>query len=291
MPSTQRTIAIIIREAANRLAEAGIATPRLDAEVLLRHLLGLDRTGLFLRMQEPIAVETEQALSVLIARRIAGEPVAFLTGQREFMGWSFAVGPGVLIPRPETEILVEWAATWLSGRSAATVIDVGTGSGAIALSLGMLRQERGDRIVGSDCSRGALRYAARNREQLGLRDVVGLVLGDLVSWIRPSVDLVLANLPYLRPDQLIGNPDLRAEPATALVSGADGLDAIRRLLHDLPRVLANDGAVALEIDPSQVEAVQTIVHEVLPEARIDVLCDLAGWERIVIADCDAKLCK
>jgi release factor glutamine methyltransferase len=281
--SSELTIATVIREATSRLAEAGSATPRLDAEVLLRHLLGLDRTGLFVRLQEPLSGETQSELATLIARRIAGEPVAFLTGIREFMGLSFVVGPGVLVPRPETELLVEWAANWLSDRAASTVVDVGTGSGAIALSLATLRQGQADSIVGVDRSVGAMQFAAVNRERFGLTGVVGLVLGDLVGWCRPPIDLVLANLPYLRPDQLTSNPDLRAEPEAALVSGDDGLDAIRRLVLDLPRVLASDGGVGLEIDPSQVNAVREGLQMSLPEARIDVLRDLAGLDRFVVA--------
>lgn len=280
--ATERSIAESIRDAAVGLADAGSATPRLDAEVLIRHLLGLNRTGLFIRLRDPIDERTHEAYTALVERRIAGEPVAFLTGVREFMGLSFAVGPGVLVPRPETELLVEWAAEWLAGKSSATVIDVGTGSGAIALSLATLRRDDSIRIVGGDRSIDALRYAVTNRASLGLTRNVEFVVGDLTTWCRPPVDLVLANLPYLRPDQLASNPDLRAEPEAALVSGVDGLDAIRRTIVDLPRLLRRGGAAGFEIDPSQVAAMHEAIALTLPGAQTQVLVDLAGFQRMVI---------
>ncbi|MEA2531287.1 MAG: release factor glutamine methyltransferase [Thermomicrobiales bacterium] len=278
------TVADAIRVAAGRFADAGVTTARLDAEVLLRHVLELDRTQLFVELREQLSTEDLTRLNALVERRLGGEPVAYLTGRREFMGLSFAVGPGVLVPRPETELLVEWAFSWLKGRPSARVVDVGTGSGAIALSLAAMRPQRRELIIGAEVSEAALRYAAENRRRLGLADAVHLVRGDLITWFKAPVDLVLANLPYLRPEQLASNPDLRAEPANALVSGADGLDEVRRLLADLPRVLATDGAVALEIDPSQAETVRAQVRAALPGARVDVHPDLAGWDRVVVAE-------
>lgn len=284
MSEPRPTYAAVIRDAARQLEEAGSETPRLDADVLLRHLLELDRTELFLRLRDPLNREVEVAFQALVARRIAGEPIAFITGTREFMGLAFSVGPGVLVPRPETELLVEWAADWLRDRGASTVVDVGTGSGAIALSLATIISGSNHRIVGSDRSVDALRYASTNRSRFGLVDTVRFVVGDLLTWIRPPVDLILANLPYLRPDQLASNPDLRMEPELALVSGDDGLSAIRRLLRDIPRVMSPTGAVALEIDPSQVLSLRSEIPHVIPNARIDVLFDLAGLERVVIVE-------
>jgi release factor glutamine methyltransferase len=277
------TIADAIREAAARLTTAGLPTGRLDVEVLLRHVLKVDRTRLFLRLREPLPDEDRAKLDELVERRLAGEPVAYLTGTREFMGLSFAVGPGVLIPRPETELLVEWALAWLQDRPAAVVVDVGTGSGAIALTLGAARRGPGGAIVGVDQSAAALGYAAANRRTFDLAYAVRLVRGDLLTWCRGPIDLILANLPYLRPEQVADNPELGAEPAAALVGGSDGLDAIRRLLADLPRVLAPGGAVALEIDPSQSETAREEARSALPAARIDVVRDLAGRNRIVVA--------
>ncbi|GIW04474.1 MAG: release factor glutamine methyltransferase [Thermomicrobiales bacterium] len=279
------TIADALRAATRRLAEQGFPSPRLDAEVLLRHVLGLDRTAFFLRLHDPLSPADRQRFEALLARRLAGEPVAYLTGEREFMGLPFAVGPGVLVPRPETELLVEWALAWLTDRTPATVIDVGTGSGAIALSLAYhLAGNTGYRIIGSDISRAALRFAQENRSRLGLERRVHLVCGDLVAWCRGPVDLILANLPYLRPDQIAANPDLAAEPRLALEAGPDGLDLYRRLLADTGRVLAPGGAIGLEIDPSQADAAVALVQAALPDASITVRPDLAGLPRHVIAE-------
>ena len=278
------TIATALREASGRLA-AGSETPRLDAEVLLRHVLGVDRTGLFLRLPKPLATADRAAFDGLVAARLDGAPVAYLTGEREFMGLPFRVRPGVLVPRPETEVLVEWALARLRARPGARVLDVGTGSGAIALSLAAHAPAGwGGRAIGGDASAAALAIAAENRARLGMADRVALVRGDLASWCRGPLDLLLANLPYLRPEQVAANPALAAEPAAALLGGADGLDLIRRLVADAPRVLAPGGAIGLEIDPSQAEAVVGLVVAALPEAEVAVLRDLAGLARHVVAE-------
>jgi len=282
--NAEPTIAAALRAAADRLAAARVDTPRLDAEVLLRHVLGLDRAALFVRLHDVLERTDAAAFGYLIERRLTGEPVAYLTGEREFMGLPFIVDSAVLVPRPETELLVEWALGWLATRPAATVLDVGTGSGAIALGLAahLFANWRGA-IVATDVSAGALAVAAANRARLGLARRVPLVRGDLATWCRGPVDLLLANLPYLRPDQVAANPDLRAEPALALVGGADGLVLVRRLVADAPRLLAPGGALGLEIDPSQADAVRALIAASLPDAAIEVRPDLAGLARHVVA--------
>ena len=286
--SSAPTIGDELRRATARLTDAGRETPRLDAEVLLRHALGLDRTGLFLRLPEPLPADARTRYEALVARRLAGEPVAYLTGEREFMGLPFAVGPAVLIPRPETEILVEWAIDQLRERPTegrrATVLDVGTGSGAIALALAHhLGTGRQLRFVAADRSAEALACAAINRSRFGLDDRVGLVRGDLAAWCRGPVDLLLANLPYLRPDQAASNLDLAAEPLHALVGGEDGLALVRRLVADAPRFLAPTGALGLEVDPSQTGATTALVAAALPDATVAILRDLAGRPRHIVA--------
>ncbi len=277
------TVAGAVRAASARLA-TGSATPRLDAEVLLRHVLGLDRTALFVRMREPLGAGDRAAFEALVERRLAGEPVAYLTGEREFMRLPFAVRPGVLVPRPETEGLVEWALGRLAGRPGGTVVDVGTGSGAIALAVAALLPEGwSGRVVGVDVSAKALAVARQNRARLDRRGRVALVRGDLAGWCRGGVDVLLANLPYLRPEQA-ANPELAAEPRLALEGGEDGLDLIRRLVADAPRVLAPDGALGLEIDPAQAGEAARLVETALPGARAEVRPDLAGLARFILAD-------
>jgi release factor glutamine methyltransferase len=283
------TPAQALRYATAMCERAGSETPRLDGEVLLRHVLGIDRAALFARLNDPVPPDAAAAFLTLLGRRVAGEPVAYLTGFKEFMGLGFAVGPGVLIPRPETELLVEWALGWLERESGdGAVLDIGTGSGAIALSLAAaLPAGTYGTIVAADASPAALRFARRNRAALALDRRVALVRGDLATWCAAgAAGLVLANLPYLTPEQLAGNPWLAAEPAEALVSGADGLDLVRRLVADLPRLLTPGAAAGLEIDPAQAASVVALLSQALPAARVRVINDLAGLARHVVAEQD-----
>jgi release factor glutamine methyltransferase len=271
-----------LRRGKRRLASTHTTTPGLDAEVLLRHVLGLDRTALFVRLLEPILAEALAAYDQLLEERARDIPVAYLTGKKEFMSMPFEVGPGVLVPRPETELLVAWAISWLRERERepVTVIDVGTGSGAIAIGIAaaMGRPWHG-RVLAADISAAALSVADRNRARLDSHRRISIVQGSLLSWLRSPVDLILANLPYLRPEQLAENPLLAAEPRLALDGGADGLDFIRQLLADAPRVLAPGGAIGLEIDPSQRGEVVNLARRAFPASNVQVLKDLAGLDR------------
>ena len=279
------TVARALRTARARLAEAGLETPGLDAEVLLRHILDWNRTQILSRPETELEGDDAARYDALVSDRLRGVPVAYLTGEREFMGLPFTVSPAVLVPRPETEILVEWAADWLRPGGRSRVVDVGTGSGAIALSLAhLLGADWRGSITGIDVSPGALRVAERNRANLGLDHRVRLRHGYLLRDESSHFDLILANLPYLRPDQVDDNPDLAAEPRLALDGGTDGLDLIRELLADAPRVLAEGGAIGLEIDPSQARSVQDLARAAFPEAAVTVLHDLAGHARHVIIE-------
>ena len=271
------TIAETVRAAQRRLTES--STPRLDAELLVGHALGLSRTQLLASLRDSISDETIGAVDQLLLRRAGGEPVAYILGHKEFLGRDFIVTPAVLTPRPETELLVEWAVTWLGARPDARVVDVGTGSGAIAIGVA-LGAPRTVAITAVDVSDAALAIAQENANRL-CPGRVQFRPGDLLNGFDEPVDLVLANLPYLRPDQIDGNYDLVAEPRVALDGGREGLVLIDRLVRQLPDRLAVDGAVALEIDPSQSGSVVELMAGACPRATIAVHRDLAGLDRFV----------
>jgi release factor glutamine methyltransferase len=247
-----------LRVATRRLAAAGCDTPRLDAELLLAHALGVDRSRLLIEDQ-PVPAEFD----ALLERRVAREPVAYIVGWKEFRRLRLAVDRRVLIPRPETELLVEAGLTLPSG---AHVADVGTGSGAVALAL---KDERPDlRLTGLDSSDQALAVARTNAERLELD--VRFVQADLLD--DAHYDAVLANLPYV-PAGTDLQPEIgEYEPAEALFAGTDGLAVIRRLLErDLPPL------VALEVAPGQVATVVDLLGR-----SSEILRDLAGHERVVV---------
>jgi release factor glutamine methyltransferase len=284
----RKTIAELLRAATARLLASRTYSPRLDAEVLLRYVLGIDRTALFARLQDPVEFSDRLEFERLIEKRFEGCPVAYLIGEREFMGIPFIVNPSVLVPRPGTEQLVEWAEQWLIFRPDAKVVDVGTGSGAIILSLAKFAKSWTGRAIGIDLSEAAIEVAQTNRSRLGLQDRVELVAGDLLVPVTEPVDLILANLPYLTPDQIMENPELAAEPRMALEGGPDGLDEVRRLLNDIPRALKPAGAAVLELNPGHVAEVARIASASLPKARVLIERDLEERDRFVIVERDNK---
>ena len=251
------TVGEAIRAAAGRL-EATSDTARLDAELLAAHLLGVTRAELLLHH---LRAEAPHGLPALVERRAGHEPVAYLTGRQEFYGLPLIVSPAVLIPRGDSEVLVEAA---LDERpQARTVLDCGTGSGALLLAV--LSRLAGAQGVGIDRSAAALEIATRNAEALGLRPQARFIAAD---WHRPGwadglgpFDLILANPPYVESGAAL-DPDVRDhEPAEALFAGPDGLDDYRVLVPQLPELLAPGGVAAVEIGYRQAESVSAIARE------------------------------
>lgn len=250
------------------LEGAGVDTPRLDAELLLAHALGIDRTGLFLRLSEPVEGPAVRAFQTLVRRRtVERVPVAYLLGTKGFRALDLAVDPRVLIPRPETEHLVEWAVETLP--QGVRVADIGTGSGAIALAL---KQERPDLdVVGTDVSGPALEVARENAQRLGL-DVafVEAALPDAAG-----AGHVVSNPPYVARGERLA-PELRHEPHLALFGGDDGLDLYRALAAGS----ASWSSVLLEVGAGQADDVRALFAD---GRQTDVRRDYAGHERVVRA--------
>ncbi len=283
----QRTIREARQEAATQLQRAGSDSAALDARVLLAFVLGVTQTGLLTRDADPIEHEDLERYRALVDQRAIGIPVAYLVGEREFMGLRFRTTADVLVPRPDTEPLVEWGLAWLGEHPHATVADIGTGSGAIAISITFhAPAEWSGRTIAIDTSAAALSVAQDNADAVLSQDRqhrIRFAQGNLTGPITEPVHLLLANLPYLTPAQIVDNPGLVHEPALALDGGPDGLDLIRQVVDDLPRVLHPGGAVGFEIDPSQSAEVQRLLCHALPNHRVGVVHDLAGDERHIVA--------
>lgn len=283
-PRPEPTVGQTISSATSELRAAGIASPRLDAEVLLCSVLRRTRTQLAIDPEIVLTPDQLEAFRSSIRRRLQGESVAYITGTREFMGHNFHVGPGVLVPRPETELLVERAVAVIDRLWRGVpirVLDLCTGSGAIALSLALLTDPALVSITGCDISTDALAYAKSNRQELGLDARVELVEGDLLSWTRGPWDVILTNPPYLTPTQVDGNLDLAAEPRLALDGGPGGLKVIERILDQSAARVAQQFAMMIEIDPSQASTVASLAGARFPGARVMIVDDLSGRARFV----------
>ncbi|MFZ0042886.1 MAG: peptide chain release factor N(5)-glutamine methyltransferase [Solirubrobacteraceae bacterium] len=257
-----------------RLDGAGTDTPRLDAEVLLAFVLGVDRARLVIDSAFRLAAPQLDRFRGLVERRAAHEPVAYILGRRDFRYLTLTVDRRVLIPRPETELLVEVGLTVGAG---ARVLDVGTGSGAVALAL---KQERPDLIVsGVDVSPDALAVARANGLALGLD--VQFVVSDLLEGVGGGFDAVLANLPYVASGAPLPLDVADYEPGLALYAGADGLDVVRRLVSEVGEMSPRPALLALEIGPEQAASVSGLVAGV-GFASVEMRRDLAGLERVVV---------
>ncbi len=255
----------------------GVASPRLDAELLLAHALGVRRLDLYLRFEEPIPEPARTGFRDLVRRRARERvPVAYLTGKREFWSLSFEVTPATLIPRPETEVLVRVLVGLAPGRLA----DLGTGCGAIAAAVASAVP--GCDVVALDVSPDALEVARANLLRLSLAERVRLLVGDGPRDLPGDYDVIASNPPYIPSGDLAGlAPELRHEPRVALDGGADGLAVISAFLRDAPARLRSGGVIAFEVGLGQAAAVERLLREAGARAT-DLHKDLAGVERVVV---------
>ena len=288
------TPAELLHHAEARLRAAGIDDARLEAEVLLCHALGLTREALFVRLHDSLDAEAQASCESLVRRRLAHEPAAYITGHKEFYGLDLACAPAALIPRPETELLVDEALAYLQAQEPGTrnqepgplpsprVVDVGTGNGAIAVAIAVHAPEA--RIVAIDTSRAALRLARQNAEAHGVAGRIDFFQGELLGPLRGAFDLVVANLPYV-PTRLYEKlpPEIREhEPPAALHAGRRGTALIERLLTGAPARLRPGGLLLAEHAWNQGPRLRDAARASFPDATIGTKRDLAGRERMLV---------
>lgn len=271
-----------LKEALTLLNKDGIDTPQLDAEILLAHQLGLPRDWLLANLDLSLTPQDAREYRELVLRRSQYEPVAYLTGHKEFFGLDFQVTPQVLIPRPETEILVEVALVVDRQRELVSVVDVGVGSGAVAVALAVHLPWA--RLYGTDSSAAALHVAKENCLRHGVADRVILLPGDLLSPIPEPVELIVANLPYLSAQEMAALPPDVAnhEPRGAIDGGPDGLQHLRRLLEQAPNYLEPHGALVLEMGEDQAAALADLARQHFPSARVAAVKDMRGHRRVLL---------
>ncbi|WP_303773076.1 peptide chain release factor N(5)-glutamine methyltransferase [Anaerolinea thermophila] len=255
-------------------------TASIEVQVLAAHVLKHPRTWIITHPERILTAEEENALYGLLSQLMKGVPLPYLTGRQEFFGLEFEVTPDVLIPRPETELLVETAIEWLKRfPSRRRVADVGTGSGCIAVSIAHTLPEV--QVLATDCSRGALKVAQWNAEKHRVTSQIRWVQCNLLTACAGPLDLVCANLPYIPTPALAETPPARFEPVSALDGGYTGVEKIAALLRDAPRWLAPGGGILLEIQWDQGRQVTGVAREVFPTASIQVLQDFAHLDRVV----------
>ena len=273
----------VIQDTHQKLEAAGIPDARLEAEVLVMNVMRMARQSIFAEQEAEVSTQQQASHDVMLERRFGREPLAYILGQREFYGISVMVTPAVLIPRPETEGLVEQALFMaLMGMESTELIiaDVGTGSGAIAINLAIHLPAA--KIFAVDIADEVLDVASFNIRAHGVSDRVSLALGDLLEPVPGPVDLIVANLPYIPTDRLATlQPEVQQEPALALDGGPDGLDLVRRLLTQAEDKLNESGIILLELDPEQVPIVQELALKHFPEGATSVEQDLARMDRIL----------
>jgi release factor glutamine methyltransferase len=278
-------LAEALAAARRRLAAAGIEDADLEAEVLLRHVLGWQRHQLYAHLQDDLTPAHDAGFDAVIERRLTHEPTAYIVGHKEFYGLELQTAPVALIPRPETELLVEEALRAArAGAGAALIADVGCGCGAMAVALAYHLPDAV--IYALDVSEEALALAARNAARLGLSERIRFLPGDLLDPLPEPVDIIVANLPYVKSgDWETLPPEIREhEPRAGLDGGPTGTEIIERLLRQAPAHLQRRGVLLAEIGWDEGERVQEIARECFSGARVAVKKDLTGLDRLLVVE-------
>ena len=286
MESKVWTVLEILKWTENYFQQNKIDPPRLDAELLLSHLLGLTRLQLYLQYDRPLSDQERLDYKVMIKRRVNHEPVQYITGEAYFMGLCFKANNSVLIPRPETELLVEKAIDFIKGVNVTSVIDVGTGSGAIAVTIAHFIPDR--KVLASEISNEALDVARENAKNLGVADRVEFRHGDLLEpWLsdlKPADNvLILANLPYVREREWAElTPEVKDyEPRAALVSGPEGTAHYERFIAQLGKA-ACPFTVLLEMGIAQTDPLTQLFRRAFSQVDLKIFKDLSGKERLLM---------
>lgn len=269
-------------EVATALNSSGIREASLEAEVLVRYVLDMDRVDYFSSLTDTFEHREGGRLSSLVRRRMFGEPLAYILGHREFYGLNLVVDENVLVPRQETESMVEEVIGFARPRflEQVTIADIGTGSGAIAIALAS--NLPGARLLAIDTSKEALDVAQVNVSNHGFSDRIDLVHGDLLEPLEFAVDIIVSNPPYLPTSDIAGlTLEVQSEPALALDGGEDGLDVTRRLFQSAPAYLNPDGAMFVEIDPQHLHYAIGLARAAFPQEIVGFSSDLLGLPRIV----------
>ena len=279
----------VLQQTHRTLEQYDIPDARLEAEVVVMNVLRIPRQEIFAQQEREITAQQEAGISEILDRRERREPLAYILGYKEFYGINLAVSPDVLIPRPETEMMVEHALFMaLMGMETAELViaDVGTGTGAIAINLAIHLPAA--RIYATDNSEPALKVAAYNIQSHNVSDRITLCFGDLLEQLPEQMDLIVANLPYIPSPRL---PQLQAEvqwePNGALDGGRDGMETIGRFLSQAREYLKETGVILLELDPDQVPAAQALSEKFFPDAETSVEQDLARMDRFLVVNCNS----
>lgn len=280
------TVQRILQWTTQFLQSKGVESPRLEAELLLAHARKCQRIHLYTSLDVELTEQERSAMRGFVKRRAGREPLAYITGSREFYGREFAVGQGVLVPRPETETLIDVCLDLIPASTSGTIVEVGFGSGCISITLA--KQRPNLQVIAGDISEAAMHFAVQNGEKHQVTPRIKWHLADGISGLNISQDLsiagIVSNPPYVREDELEGlDPEVRLhESKQALVSGADGLDLVRRLIDEACQRLPAGGWMVLEVDPAQCGIVEKIFRDAgFQSAKTHK--DLNGSDRIVSA--------